>query len=68
VYIKTCKKIADIMTKQSAGPQFAQHRDGTLGGIDVIAAVIAAVAEIGRKIRILILVSRSVMEMLSRQH
>jgi hypothetical protein len=26
-YIKTSKNIADIMTKQSAGPQFAQHRD-----------------------------------------
>jgi hypothetical protein len=52
VYIKTCKNIADIMTKQSAGPQFAQHRDFTLGRIDVIAAVIAAVAEIRRKIRI----------------
>ncbi len=52
VYIKTCKNIADIMTKQSAGPQFAQHRDSTLGRIDVIAAVIAAVAEIRRKIRI----------------
>jgi hypothetical protein len=54
VYIKTCKNIADIMTKQSAGPQFAQqqYRDFTLGRIDVIAAVIAAVAEIRRKIRI----------------
>jgi hypothetical protein len=29
VYIKTCKNIADIMTKQSAGPQFVQHRDFT---------------------------------------
>ncbi len=30
-YIKTRKNIADIMTKQSAGPQFAQHRDYALG-------------------------------------
>jgi hypothetical protein len=33
VYIKTCKDIADFMTKQSAGPQFAQHSDFTLGRI-----------------------------------
>ncbi len=52
VYIKASKNIADIMTKQSAGPQLAQHCDFTLGRIDVIAAVIAAVAEIRRKIRI----------------
>jgi hypothetical protein len=30
VYIKKCKNTANIMTKQSAGPQFAQHRDFTL--------------------------------------
>jgi hypothetical protein len=30
-YIKTIKNIADIMTKQSAGPQFAQHQDYALG-------------------------------------
>ena len=35
-YIKTSKNIADIMTKQSAGPQFAQHRDYALGSIDDI--------------------------------
>ncbi len=52
VYIKTCKNIADNMTKQSAGPQFEQHRDFTLGRIAANAAVIAAVAEIRRKIRI----------------
>ncbi len=52
MYIKTCKNIADIMTKQSAGPQFAQHRDFTIGRIGVIAAVIAAVAEIRHKIHI----------------
>ncbi len=40
------------MTKQFAGPQFAQYRDFTLGRIDVIAAVIAAVAEIRSKMRI----------------
>jgi hypothetical protein len=40
------------MTKQSAGPQFAHHHDFTLGRIDVIAAVVAAEAEIRRKIRI----------------
>jgi hypothetical protein len=56
------------MTKQSAGPQFVQHRDLTLGRIDVIAAVIAAVAEIRRKIRIRVKASRSVMEKLRRQH
>jgi hypothetical protein len=52
VYKKTCKNTADIMTKQSAGPQFAQHRDFTLGRIDVIVTVIADVVEIRRKIRI----------------
>ena len=36
VYIKTCKNLADIMTKQSTGPQFRQHRDYALGFIDVI--------------------------------
>ena len=30
-YIKTCKNIADIMTKQSVAPQFTQHRDYALG-------------------------------------
>ncbi len=45
------------MTKQSAGPQFAQHRDFTRGKIDVISAVIAAVAEIRRKIRIRVMIS-----------
>jgi hypothetical protein len=45
VYIKTCKNIADIMTKQSPGPQFVQHRDYALGAIDVITSVIAAVAQ-----------------------
>jgi hypothetical protein len=52
MYIKTCKNIADIMTKQSAGPQFEQHLDFTLRRIDVIAAVIAAAAEIRHKIHI----------------
>jgi hypothetical protein len=51
-YIKTSKNIADIMTKQSAGPQFAQHRDYALGLIDAISAVFAAVAAILRRIRI----------------
>jgi hypothetical protein len=51
-YIKTIKNIADIMTKQSAGPQFAQHRDYALGFLDGINVVIAAFAEIFRRIRI----------------
>ena len=51
-YIKTSKNIADIMTKQSAGPQFEQHRDYALGLHDAIAAVFAAVAEIWRRIRV----------------
>ena len=38
-YIKTNKNIADIMTKQSAEPQFAQHCDYALGIIDVIQQV-----------------------------
>jgi hypothetical protein len=40
------------MTKQSAGPQFAQHRDYALGLHDAINIVIAAVAEILRWIHI----------------
>ncbi len=52
VYIRTCKNIADIMTKQSAGPQFAQHRDYALGTIDTITSAIAAVAMcVWRRIR-----------------
>ena len=50
VYIKTCKNIADIMTKQSPGPQFGQHRDYALGVIDAITCVMAAVAETRRRI------------------
>jgi hypothetical protein len=44
--------IADIMTKQSAGPQLAQHCDYALGLIEAISAVFAAVAAILRRIRI----------------
>jgi len=50
VFIKTCKNIADIMTKQSPGPQFGQHRDYALGAIDAITTAIAAVAETRRRI------------------
>jgi hypothetical protein len=55
-YIKTSKNIADIMpvTKQSAGPQFAQHRDYALKIIDDISvdsAVMAALAVVWRRIR-----------------
>ena len=50
LYIKTCKNIADIMTKQSSGPQFGQHRDYALGAIDAITTAIAAVAETRRRI------------------
>ncbi len=50
VYIKTSKNFADIMTKQSPGPQFVQHRDYALGAIDAITSVIAAVAETRRRI------------------
>ncbi len=50
VYVKTCKNIADIMTKQSPGPQFGQHRDYALGAIDAITSVIAAVADTRRSI------------------
>jgi hypothetical protein len=50
-YIVTSKNIADIMTKQSAGPQFAQHRDYCLGIIDAVTAVIAALAWVWRRIR-----------------
>jgi hypothetical protein len=54
-YIMTNKNIADITTKQSAGPQFAQHRDYALGTIDDISvdsALITALAVIWRRIRI----------------
>ncbi len=52
-YIKTSlnKIVADIMTKQSAGPQFAQHRDYPLGIIDVIQQCVEAAAVILRRIR-----------------
>ena len=50
-YIKTCRNISDIMTKQSAGPQFAQHRDYSLGIIDAITTVIAACARVWRRLR-----------------
>jgi hypothetical protein len=50
VYIKTSKNIADIMTKQSPGLQFVQHRDYALGAIAAITSVIAAVAETRRRI------------------
>ena len=50
-YIKTSKNIADIMTKQSAEPQFVQHRDYALGSIDAITAVIAALAYVWRRLR-----------------
>ncbi len=45
-YIKTIKNIADILTKQLAGPQLAQYRDYALGIHDTINIVTAAVAEI----------------------
>jgi hypothetical protein len=51
-YIKTSKNIADIMTKQSTGPQFVQHRDYAMGMLDVVNIVSAAAAEIWRRIRI----------------
>jgi hypothetical protein len=50
VYIKTRKKIANVMTKRSSGPQFVQHCDYALGAIDAIISVIAAVAETQRRI------------------
>ena len=33
VYIKTCKNLADTMTKQTTGLQFRQRRDYALGHI-----------------------------------
>jgi hypothetical protein len=68
VYIKTSKNIADIMTKQSPGAQFVQHRDYALGAIDAITSVIAAVAETRRRICVRVQASRSVMKRLSQQH
>ncbi len=44
-YIKTKKNIADIMTKQSAGPQFAQNRDYALGIIDVVLGIINVIQQ-----------------------
>ena len=35
-YIRTAQNIADIMTKQSQGPQFRVHRDYSLGLIDTL--------------------------------
>ncbi len=49
-YIKTNKNIADIMTKLSAGPQYAQHRDHALEIIDVVQQCVAAAAVILRRI------------------
>ncbi len=51
VYIKTSENFADIMTKQSPGPQFVQYRDYALGAIDaqVITFVISTVAETRRR-------------------
>ncbi len=49
-YIKKNKNIADTMTKKSAGPQFAQHRDYALGIIDVIQQCVEAAAVILRGI------------------
>ena len=42
-YIKTNKSIAEITTKQSAGPQFAQPRDYALGIIDIIQQCVAVI-------------------------
>jgi hypothetical protein len=50
-YIVTSKNIAEIMTHQSAGPQFAQHRDYALGIINAVTAVITALAWVWRRIR-----------------
>ncbi len=41
-YIKTCKNIADTMTKQSVAHQFTQHRDYALGIIDTINHTVVA--------------------------
>jgi hypothetical protein len=49
-YIKTSKNIADIMTKQPAGPQFVQHRDYALGYLDAINTGVAAHAEVWRRL------------------
>ncbi len=46
------KNIADTMTKKSARPQSAQHRDYALGIHDAINIVTATVAEILRRIRV----------------
>ena len=43
VYIKTCKNLADIMTKQSTGLQFRQYRDYALGYIDAIVVAHAGI-------------------------
>ena len=47
-YIKTNENIADIMTKQSAGPQLVQHRNYALGKIDIFQQCVAAAAVILR--------------------
>jgi hypothetical protein len=51
VYIETGKNISDIMTKQSPGPQFIQHRNYTMG-IDIIAYATSNIAVIWRRIHV----------------
>jgi hypothetical protein len=50
-YIKTNKNVANIMTKQSAGPQLVQHLDYALEIIDIIQQCVAATAAMLRRIR-----------------
>jgi len=53
MYIKTCKNLADIMTKQSTGPQFRQHRDYALGYIDaIVVAHVGIVLRRRRRVRV----------------
>ena len=42
--IRTHQKIADILTKQSAGPQFRMHRNYILGMTDAIDIQVGAMA------------------------
>ena len=48
-YIKTSKNIADIMTKQSAGPQFVRHHDYAQGYLDFFRRIHQTEIEISRQ-------------------
>ena len=48
-YVRTNQNISDIMTKQSTGPLYVQHRDYSMGQQDVIAMVAVIMGKKHRK-------------------